>query len=146
MDASKNAVATHDAFGPRPSDWDTVGSAVLTTLPSKAESRMGMQSPVKHLQNPTPRAHTSLVSSTDPFSSGHWRVVDDEDVEMGDWQVNEVSSWGLAANRALAERASHLSVDLGSIAAGRVSKIGERFGVAKQQDPRRLPRTRSSIF
>jgi hypothetical protein len=84
MDANKNAVATHDELGPRLRDREMVGSAVLTTLPSKAERRMGMQRPAKHLQNPTPLVHSSglLVSSAGPFSPpppAHGSVVDDED-------------------------------------------------------------------
>jgi hypothetical protein len=83
MDANKKAVATHDELGPRLREREMVGSAVLTTLPSKAERRMGMQRPAKHRQKPTPLTHFSglFVSSVAPFSPppAHWSVVDDED-------------------------------------------------------------------
>jgi hypothetical protein len=93
MDASKNAVATQDALRPSPRDWEIVGSAVLTTLPSKAERRMGMQIPAKHLQNPTPLTHSSPLSGPPPvpFSSEHRSVVDDEEVRIGSSGTNVLS-------------------------------------------------------
>jgi hypothetical protein len=86
IDANKNDVATQDELGPRLRDCDIVGSAVLTTLPSNAERRMGMQMPTKHLQNPTPLTH----SSPGPFSSEDWSVVDDEDDGIGDPRIDEL--------------------------------------------------------
>lgn len=103
-------MATHDEFGPRPRDWDIVGSAVLTTLPSKAERRMGMHMPMKHLQKPTPLVHSSGLKSTDPFSeSEHRRVV--EEGEAGLWAVDEVVTKKLSFD-------SHLPAVLVSIAVG----------------------------
>lgn len=80
MDASKKAVATHDELGPRSNDCDIVGSAVLTTLPSNAESKIGTQIPVKHLQKPGPLAHSSCESpSSLPFFGNLRRDSEDND-------------------------------------------------------------------
>jgi hypothetical protein len=82
IDARRNDVATHDEFGPSPKDLDIVGSAVLTTLPSNAERSIGMQMAVKHLQKPTPLAHSDDCSLSPGIlpSSLYWSVVA-EDVE-----------------------------------------------------------------
>lgn len=92
MDASRNAVATQEELGPRPRDREIVGSAVLITLPSKAERRMGMQIAAKHLQNPAPRLHSSVVSglsSSSLFFSSRLGSVVDEDDEIGEDATDE---------------------------------------------------------
>lgn len=103
MDASRNAVATQDEFGPRPRSREIVGRAVLTTLPSKAESRMGTQSPMKHRQNPTPRTHSlALTSATSVFSDSDTvdgvlfspKLVHDEDLKSGSFSSRQYAGLG----------------------------------------------------
>lgn len=60
MLASKNAVATHENEVPRLRASDMVGSAVLVTLPSSAESRSGTQMAIKERQKPSSRRHFRL--------------------------------------------------------------------------------------
>ena len=64
-----------------------------------------MQRAVKHRQIPVPLAHISAL--TDPFSSGHWSVVDEEDDDIGDPSVNGVLS-GLGAGQKLVSGKSGL--------------------------------------
>lgn len=68
MDARRKDVATQDEFDPRLRELEMVGRAVLTTLPSKADKRIGIQTAVKHLQNPGPRRHPPDGSAGDGFS------------------------------------------------------------------------------
>jgi hypothetical protein len=56
--ARRKAVATQENLVPRSSASEIVGSAVLVTLPSSAESRRGMQMAMKDRQKPVPRVHT----------------------------------------------------------------------------------------
>ena len=56
--ARRKAVATQENLVPRSSASEIVGSAVLVTLPSKADSRRGMQMAMKDRQKPAPRVHT----------------------------------------------------------------------------------------
>jgi hypothetical protein len=56
--ARRNAVATQEKEVPRSRASEMVGSAVLVTLPSSAESRSGMHMEIKERQNPVPRVHT----------------------------------------------------------------------------------------
>lgn len=83
-----------------------------------------MQIPAKHLQNPTPLAHSSVFSGSPlvPFSSKHWSVDDNEEVVTGDSGTNVLSLksiWHFASGRlSFVGFGFHLSDDLVSIAAG----------------------------
>jgi hypothetical protein len=55
--ARRKAVATQEKLVPRSSASEIVGSAVLVTLPSRAERRRGMQMAIKERQKPGPRFH-----------------------------------------------------------------------------------------
>lgn len=57
MLASKKAVATHENWVPRSRTSDIVGSAVLVTLPSRADSKRGMHIATKDRQKPSSRLH-----------------------------------------------------------------------------------------
>lgn len=50
-------MATQEKFVPRFSASEMVGRAVLVTLPSRADSKSGMQMAMKDRQNPAPRRH-----------------------------------------------------------------------------------------
>lgn len=57
----RKAVATHEKLSPRFSLSDIVGNAVLVTVPSRAESKRGMQMLMKARQKPRPLFHFSGV-------------------------------------------------------------------------------------